>query len=308
MDIVKILTDLTNKYNDLATVLEVQGESDGEDVKLDALIKKCEERYNLFYTLHSLELSLKTYFEIEKKKQVKQKEANELDKLIEDPLTLQERMVNMITHYKNNPEFFENMENVEKSIEGKDVSLYILKKEGNNLILYNKETAEFYYGYITLSQGKDAYTFYNILGKVELPFDTEPYLTLLNKLYLEILNLKKNTTSGSSSSQSPPQAPIEPPRVSQEVETKLSFVEKARNAAASGLRKIAASLTQATQPQPSPTGGKKTTYRLNGEKVLLLHKNKKVQRSIYVKDKGKTKYCKIDKEYVLLSKVKNKIQ
>lgn len=62
------------------------------------------------------------------------------------------------------------------------------------------------------------------------------------------------------------------------------------------------------QPQQPPTGGKKTTYRLNGEKVLLLHKNKKVQRSIYVKDKGKTKYCKIDKEYVLLSKVKNKIQ
>lgn len=60
--------------------------------------------------------------------------------------------------------------------------------------------------------------------------------------------------------------------------------------------------------QAPPTGGKKTTYRLNGEKVLLLHKNKKVQRSIYVKDKGKTKYCKIDKEYVLLSKIKNKIQ
>ena len=55
-------------------------------------------------------------------------------------------------------------------------------------------------------------------------------------------------------------------------------------------------------------GGKKTTYRLNGEKVLLLHKNKKVQRSIYVKDKGKTKYCKIDHQYILLSKLKNKIQ
>ena len=65
----------------------------------------------------------------------------------------------------------------------------------------------------------------------------------------------------------------------------------------------------AQQPAQEPAvGGKKTTYRLNGEKVLLLHKNKKVQRSIYVKDKGKTKYCKIDKEYVLLSKVKNKIQ
>ena len=66
--------------------------------------------------------------------------------------------------------------------------------------------------------------------------------------------------------------------------------------------------TNQQQAQPSATGGKKTTYRLNGEKVYLLHKNKKVQRSIYVKDKGKTKYCKIDKEYVLLSKVKNKIQ
>ena len=66
--------------------------------------------------------------------------------------------------------------------------------------------------------------------------------------------------------------------------------------------------TNQQQPIQPTVGGKKTTYRLNGEKVLLLHKNKKVQRSIYVKDKGKTKYCKIDKEYVLLSKVKNKIQ
>jgi hypothetical protein len=58
-----------------------------------------------------------------------------------------------------------------------------------------------------------------------------------------------------------------------------------------------------------PTGGsKKTTYRLNGEKVVLLHKNKKVQRSIYVKGNGKTKYCKIDHQYILLSKLKNKIQ
>ena len=71
--------------------------------------------------------------------------------------------------------------------------------------------------------------------------------------------------------------------------------------------------TNPPQQQPSALntsngGGKKTTYRLNGEKVVLLHKNKKVQRSIYVKDKGKTKYCKIDHQYILLSKLKNKIQ
>jgi len=78
-------------------------------------------------------------------------------------------------------------------------------------------------------------------------------------------------------------------------------------------RKIASAST--TQTNPSGTGStgstggsKKTTYKLNGEKVVLLHKNKKVQRSIYVKGNGKTKYCKIDHQYILLSKLKNKIQ
>jgi hypothetical protein len=51
-------------------------------------------------------------------------------------------------------------------------------------------------------------------------------------------------------------------------------------------------------------GGKKI-YILNGEKVSLLHNNKKIQRSIYVKENGKAKYCKINKEYILLSKIKN---
>jgi hypothetical protein len=63
-----------------------------------------------------------------------------------------------------------------------------------------------------------------------------------------------------------------------------------------------------TSQKTQSGSGKKTTYRLNGEKVVLLHKNKKVQRSIYVKGNGKTKYCKIDHQYILLSKLKNKIQ
>lgn len=91
-------------------------------------------------------------------------------------------------------------------------------------------------------------------------------------------------------------------------ETAEFLKDKARGFGTGLLNRFQPNNQQASAQQPPPTGGKKTTYRLNGEKVLLLHKNKKVQRSIYVKDKGKTKYCKIDKEYVLLSKVKNKIQ
>jgi hypothetical protein len=57
-----------------------------------------------------------------------------------------------------------------------------------------------------------------------------------------------------------------------------------------------------TSTSRSTGGGKKTIYKLNGEKVSLLHNNKKIQRCIYVK--GKTKYCKINNEFILLSKLK----
>ncbi len=56
-------------------------------------------------------------------------------------------------------------------------------------------------------------------------------------------------------------------------------------------------------------GGKRTApaYKLNGEKVSLLINKKKLHRSVYVKGNGKAKYCKINYEFVLLSKLKNKI-
>jgi len=62
--------------------------------------------------------------------------------------------------------------------------------------------------------------------------------------------------------------------------------------------------------QETNKGGKRTTapaYKLNGEKVHLLINKKKLHRSVYVKGNGKAKYCKINYEFVLLSKLKNKI-
>ena len=60
-------------------------------------------------------------------------------------------------------------------------------------------------------------------------------------------------------------------------------------------------------------GGKRTApaapvasaYKSTGDKVFLFIDNKKLHRSIYVK--GKAKYCKINNEFILLSKFKNKI-
>jgi len=71
-----------------------------------------------------------------------------------------------------------------------------------------------------------------------------------------------------------------------------------------------------TGTKVAPLGGKRIApaapaYKLNGEKVSLLINKKRLHRSIYVKSNGngngKAKYCKINNEFVLLSKLKNKI-
>jgi len=46
-------------------------------------------------------------------------------------------------------------------------------------------------------------------------------------------------------------------------------------------------------------------YIPTGDVVYILYNKKRIKRNIYVKDKGRpTKYCKINKEYVLLSKLR----
>jgi len=53
------------------------------------------------------------------------------------------------------------------------------------------------------------------------------------------------------------------------------------------------------------SGGKSAPkYKSTGKVVYILYKKKKYKRTIYVKDKRKTKYCKINNEYILLSKLK----
>ena len=62
-------------------------------------------------------------------------------------------------------------------------------------------------------------------------------------------------------------------------------------------------LNQIKESQPIE-GGKPTKYKSTGVTVFILYKNKKYNRTIYVKENGKTKYCKIKNEYILLSKLK----
>ncbi len=52
-------------------------------------------------------------------------------------------------------------------------------------------------------------------------------------------------------------------------------------------------------------GNQPVKYKSTGITVSILYKKKKYKRTVYVKDNKNTKYCKIDGEYILLSKMKN---
>ena len=53
------------------------------------------------------------------------------------------------------------------------------------------------------------------------------------------------------------------------------------------------------------TGGRlHPKYKSTGQVVFILYKKRKYKRTIFLKEKRKTKYCKINNEYILLSKLK----
>jgi hypothetical protein len=54
----------------------------------------------------------------------------------------------------------------------------------------------------------------------------------------------------------------------------------------------------------SVVGGNPVKYKSTGQVVHIIFQNKKYKRVIYVKDKRNTKYCKMNNEYILLSKLK----
>ena len=58
-------------------------------------------------------------------------------------------------------------------------------------------------------------------------------------------------------------------------------------------------------PTPAIGGNSPTKYKSTGITVSIMYEKKKYKRAVYTKDNTKTKYCKIDGEYILLSKIKN---
>jgi hypothetical protein len=211
---------------------------------------------------------------------------------------LKEKAKSILDYYYNNLEKLESKPNKEGYY-----TVFTSKEEGiEYYLLYKKIGNQLYWDDNTLINNKKL-----VLFSLE---NTSNFTLnmLLNYSYFNILSLHEDNTKLTLEEY------INKPRIPQDAIDKYLHIIEENNKFAYELKEEAKSpstenLSDITEVyQNSSKGGKKTTYKLNGEKVVLLHKNKKVQRSIYVKGNGKTKYCIIDKEYVLLSKVKNKIQ
>ena len=57
------------------------------------------------------------------------------------------------------------------------------------------------------------------------------------------------------------------------------------------------------QPQ-QPGGGKLAKYKSTRDEVYILYKKRRYKKTVYVKENTKTKYCKINNKFYMLSKLK----
>jgi hypothetical protein len=87
------------------------------------------------------------------------------------------------------------------------------------------------------------------------------------------------------------------------IKSKILEIEEDLNTFSALLETLPLEALSKTLP-PEPSGGNPPKYKSTGKAVYILYKKKKYKRTIYVKDKRKTKYCKINNEYILLSKLK----
>jgi hypothetical protein len=312
----KIFKDLTKKYADLAKKIH------SKDKRSSSLIKGCSKRIALLDKLRVLEVS---YLKCLKNKVKRgQKGGGEEDEEDEGDANKQQA-TDIINEAQNEADTTnDNKERalaicttaLEKSMDLKDVVKGFI----------NKKIEEISNGY----EGIDTYEVKEILKAklLELRNDLEKKKDITGdnaKEYLvnarqiiadkvgQTYNNNKDITLEEALNKISQQGDKFKTKVLQGVGNAKQSLEVAGSYGANAIKSFSSSLAsrlapRLVPPQPTTGGSKKTTYKLNGEKVVLLHKNKKVQRSIYVKGNGKTKYCKIDHQYILLSKLKNKIQ
>ena len=129
----------------------------------------------------------------------------------------------------------------------------------------------------------ESYKSINKTEIVKIQGEITKIVGIIKKLYIEIAISKGNDENG-----------FIPPR---------AIAVEASTAMGNSSTRTAHQLALGQDPF-SNGGGNPAKYKSTGQVVHIMFQNKKYKRVIYVKEKRNTKYCKMNNEYILLSKLK----
>ena len=83
-------------------------------------------------------------------------------------------------------------------------------------------------------------------------------------------------------------------------EEEFKELEETLNTEISGIQ---AEIDKLKNNKGSTGGGKRIKYKSTSDEVVILYKNRESKKTVYIKEKTATKYCKINNKYILLSKL-----
>jgi len=110
----------------------------------------------------------------------------------------------------------------------------------------------------------------------------------------DITNLEKNPKDNKK------RLRAEATKEKEAAEEEFRELEETLNTEISGIQ---ADIDKLKNNKGSIGGGKRIKYKSTGNEVVIFHKNRECRKTIYVKEKTTTKYCKINNKYILLSKL-----
>jgi hypothetical protein len=170
-----------------------------------------------------------------------------------------------------------------------------IKKRRDELDVAFKVLESIKNGYATDKDKGIAQQKYNAIETNANEFITH-FTASKNKLDLEIANLnnKKKETDNKKTLET------EATKEKEAAETKFRELEETLNTEISGIQ---ADIDKLKNNKGSIEGGKRIKYKSTGNEVVIFHKNRECRKTIYVKEKTTTKYCKINNKYILLSKL-----
>ena len=131
-----------------------------------------------------------------------------------------------------------------------------------------------------------------------IKIDTDAEIEYANKAIAaadkEIADLKKNPNNNKK------KLIKEAKEEKDNAEEEFKELEDTLNTEISGIQ---AEIDNLKKIKGSTGGGKRIKYKSIGDEVVILYKNRECKKTVYVKEKTATKYCKINNKYILLSKL-----